>query len=102
MLDRLGELRDRFIGIPMLNAFPDTVVQMALQNHLANLVQGAFYRVYLYQDILAGNILVDHFVNGLYLSRDFIEPSVKVVRIHALTHLRTLPMIAGGVGPAHL
>lgn len=86
MLHRFREIRDRFVGVPVFDPFPDTMVQVALQNDLPNLMQGAFGRIDLNQDILAGNILVDHFIDRLKLPDDFIQASMQVIGIHTLPH----------------
>ena len=74
----------------MLDAVPDTVLDVSLQHHLAAAVKGGFRRVDLGQHILAGDVLVDHPVNGLYLADDLFQPAVQVVRVHALLHCRSL------------
>ena len=40
----------------------------------------------LHEDVLAGNILINHAVDGLNLADDLFEAPVKIRRIHALLH----------------
>ena len=70
----------------MLDAVPDAVLQVALQHHLARLVQGGFGGVDLGQHVLAGHILVHHAVDGLDLADDLAQAAVEVVGIHTLSH----------------
>ena len=86
MLDCFGKFRNRFVGIAMFNPFPDTMIQVSFQNNLSNLMQCSFCRIDLNQYILARDIIVYHFINGLELPDDFIKSSVKIIRIHTLTH----------------
>ena len=72
--------------LAVLDAIPDTVLDVAFQHHLPALVQGRLGRVDLGKDILAGNILVDHPVNGLHLPDDLFQPTVQIVGVHALSH----------------
>ena len=65
------EIFNGLVRIAMLNAITDTVFDMSLQNHLAAAMQRRLRGIDLGQDILAGNILIDHAVNGLHLTDDF-------------------------------
>jgi hypothetical protein len=79
----------------MFNAFSDTLVQVSFQNHLADFVQGVFSRVYLYKDILAGEVPVNYFVNCLNLPHYFINPPMQIFRIHTLAHIAVLLSVSG-------
>ena len=76
MLDGFGEFRNGLIGISVFDAVTHTVVQMSLQYDLPDFVQSTFGGIDLDQDILTGNILVHHFINGLELTDDFFQPAV--------------------------
>jgi hypothetical protein len=90
MLYRFGKVGYGFVSVAVFDAFPDAMVQMTLQNDLPHLMQRAFYRVYLDKDVFAGDIFVNHFINPLNLTGDFIEPFMQIARIHTLTHYPTL------------
>ena len=45
MLYRFGKIRDGFIRVAMLNPLTDTMVQVAFQNDLANLLQCTLCRI---------------------------------------------------------
>ena len=64
---------DRFIRIPVLNAIPDTVANMPLQNHLSASVKRRFGSIDLSKNILTGDIFIYHSVNRLNLTNDFLE-----------------------------
>ena len=78
MLDGFGKFRDSFIRVAVLDAIAHTVVQMALQHNLADLMQGAFGGVDLHKDVLTGDILIHHFIDSVHLSDDFFQSAVKV------------------------
>ena len=71
----------------MLNAIADTVFDVPLKHDLSAAVKCRFGGVDLGEDILARYVLVDHPVNGLYLTNDFFQTAVQVIRIHALFHI---------------
>ena len=77
---------DCFIRIPVLNAIPDTVANMPLQNHLSASVKRRFGSIDLSKNILTGDIFIYHSVNRLNLTNDFLESAVQIIRIHALSH----------------
>ena len=66
-------------NIPMLNAVFYTMVYMTFQNNLAHFVKSGLCRVDLGEDILTGDIFVDHPVDRLNLSDDFFQTAVKVI-----------------------
>ena len=70
----------------MRDAVFNAVAEMTFQNNLAAAVQRRLRGVDLGEDILAGDVLIDHAVDGLNLTDDFLESAVKVVGIHARTH----------------
>ena len=67
---------DCFIRIPVLNAIPDTVANMPLQNHLSASVKRRFGSIDLSKNILTGDIFIYHSVNRLNLTNDFLESAV--------------------------
>ena len=50
----LGEVLNGLVGVAVLDAIPDTVLDVAFQHHLPALVQGRLGRVDLGKDVLAG------------------------------------------------
>ena len=62
---------------------------MTLQHNLAAFVDCGLRRVHLGEDVLTGNILIHHPVNGLELSDNFLQSAVQIVRIHTLSHTST-------------
>ena len=62
---------DGLICITMFNAIADTMFDMAFQHYFSAAVEGRFGSVDLGEHILAGNVLVNHTVNGLYLADYF-------------------------------
>ena len=72
-LYRFGEVFNGFVCIAVFDAVPDTVLDVSLQNNLSAAVQGGFCGIDLRQNIFAGDILVDHAVNCLYLSDNFFS-----------------------------
>lgn len=83
------------VRIPVLNAVPDAVLDMTLQDHLAAPVEGGLGRVDLGQNILTGDVLVNHPINGLHLSDNFLQPAVQIVGVHTLSHSHSLHTIRG-------
>ena len=81
-----GKAFDRAVDVAVLDSVANTVVDVSFEHNLAAAMQRRFGGVDLHEDILAGNVLIDHAVNSLNLSDDFFEPAVKIFRIHALTH----------------
>ena len=86
---------DCFIRIPVLNAIPDTVANMPLQNHLSASVKRRFGSIDLSKNILTGDIFIYHSVNRLNLTNDFLESAMQIIRIHALSHNSRLHTIRG-------
>jgi hypothetical protein len=70
VLDRFGKVRNRLIRVAVLNPLADTVVQVAFQDDLPDLMQCALCGIDLDKDILAGDIFVHHFINSLDLAYD--------------------------------
>ena len=85
-LYRFGEVFNGFVCIAVFDAVPDTVLDVSLQNNLSAAVQGGFCGIDLRQNIFAGDILVDHAVNCLYLSDNFFQSAVQIVSVHTLFH----------------
>src|SRR5699024_4778505 len=79
----------------MFNAVPDTMSDMSLQHNLTCLIERGFRSIYLRKDILAGDIFIDHPVDGLDLSYDLCKPAVQVRGIHTLFHIPVLHTIRG-------
>jgi hypothetical protein len=90
MLYGFGKVGYGLVGIAMFDAFPDAVVQVPLQNDLPRLVQGFFYGIYLNKNILAGDVLINHFVDCPYLPADSVQPFMQIIRIHTLAHYTIL------------
>ena len=74
----LGEALDSLIRISMLDAVPDAVLDVAFQNHLTGLVQGRLGGIDLGKDVFAGDIFVDHAVDGLNLADDLFQSAVQI------------------------
>ena len=72
------EALDGLISVPMLNAVPDAVLDVAFQNHLTGLVQGRLGGIDLGKNVFAGDILVDHAVNGLNLADNLFQSAVQI------------------------
>ena len=85
-LHGLGEFLNGLVGVAVLDAVPHAVLDVTFQHDLPTLVQGGFGSVDLGENILAGDVLVHHAVNGLYLTDDLFQTAVQVVGIHALLH----------------
>ena len=75
-LHRFCKALDGFVCISVFDAVAHTVLDMAFQHNLPALMQGRFRRVDLGKDILAGNVLIHHAVDGLHLPDDFPEPAI--------------------------
>ena len=56
----------------MLQSVPDTVLNMTFQNYFSTSVKGRFCGIDLGKNVLTGNILVDHAINGLNLADNYI------------------------------
>jgi len=87
-LDRLGEFLYGLVGVAVLNALDDAVAYVPLEDDLPAFMQGGLGGIYLGEHILAGDILVDHLVNGLHLADYLFESPMKVRQIHALLHTK--------------
>ena len=83
------------VRVPVLDPVPDTVLDVALQDHLSAAVERGFRGVDLGQHILARHVLVHHAVDGLYLSDDLFQAAVQVFRIHTLLHVHDLHTYRG-------
>ncbi len=94
-LDCLGEPGNSVFCIAMFDSVADAVADMAFKDDLANPVQGRLGSVNLGEDVLAGNILVNHAVYGLDLSYDFVETAVQVCLVHALLHKKNMRASCG-------
>ena len=66
------EIFNRLVRVAMLNSITDAVFDMSLQNHLTAAMQRGLGCINLGQDIFTGNILIDHAVNRLHLTDDFL------------------------------
>ena len=75
---RLGEALDSLIRVPVLDAVPDAVLDVAFQNHLTGLVQGRLGGIDLGKDVFAGDILVDHAVDGLNLANNLFQSAMQI------------------------
>ena len=84
--DRLREAFYRLVRVAVLDAVAHAVVDVPLEDYLPDAVERGLRRVYLREHVLARDVLVHHPVDGFDLAYDFIEPSVKVLRVHALSH----------------
>ena len=85
-LDCLCEVLDCLLCIPMFDAVPDTVLYMTFENNLAAAMKGRLCSVDLGEQIFAGNVLVHHTVNCLYLSNNLFQSPVKILAVHAFFH----------------
>lgn len=85
-LDRGGKAFKRLIHIAVGDAVADAVLDVSFEHDFAAAVECGFRRVDLGEDVLAGDVLVDHPVNGLYLPDDLFQSAVQIVRVHALPH----------------
>ena len=94
-LHSLGKALDSLFRVSVLNAVPDAVLDVPLQNDFSASVQSGFCGIDLGENILAGHVFVHHPVNGLYLSDDFFQPAVQVFCIHTLFHVQVLHTIRG-------
>ena len=87
MLQRLGEVLDDFIRVPLLDAIAHAMPQMPFENHQPYAMQRAIRRVYLRQDVLARHILVYHLLDAVQLSDDPVQPHMQLFRpIYASPH----------------
>ena len=92
-LDRLRKVLDRFVRVAVLDAVTHAVLDVPLENDLAAAVQRGLGRIDLRKNILAGNVLVHHAVDGLHLTDDLFEPTVQIVGVHTLFHrLASIPV----------
>lgn len=71
-LHGFGKIRNGLIRVAMLDTVAHTMLDMSFQDHLSGLMQSRFGGIDLCKNIFAGNILIDHAVNRLYLTNDFL------------------------------
>lgn len=86
VLDRFCKLGDGGVGIAFGDAVAHAVLQVPFKDDLSCFMKGALGGIDLHEDVLAGDILVNHAVDGLNLADDLFEAPVKIRRIHALLH----------------
>ena len=86
MFNRFCELGNRGIGITLRDAVAHAVLQVPFQDNLPHFMKRTLGGIDLHEDVLAGNILINHAVDGLNLADDLFEAPVKIRRIHALLH----------------
>lgn len=86
-LNGFREIFNCLIGVTVFDAIPDTVLDMPFQYNFSAAMERGFGGIDLRQYILAGDILVDHTVDSLYLSNDFFQTTMQIICIHALFHL---------------
>ena len=89
MFYRLGEFGYGLICVAVFDAVADAVVQMTFEDDLPDLVERLYRGVYLDQNILAGDILIHHFIDRVYLTDYFTEPPVQIIGVHTLFHILT-------------
>ncbi len=70
----------------MLDPVAHAVLDMPLQNDLSAAVERGFCGVDLCKHILAGDILIHHTLDRLYLTDYLLQPAVQIFGIHALLH----------------
>jgi len=87
-----GEIGYGLVGITMFDAFFDTVVKVAFQNHLPDFMQSAFNSVDLNQNILTGDLFFNHFPYASYLAFNFFQPGFSFWYIYALSHYSHLKL----------
>ena len=71
--DCLGKAFDGLVGVAMLCAVTDAVLDMTLENHLSAAVKCGLGCVYLSRYVLAWNVLIYHSVYSLHLSDYFLS-----------------------------
>src|SRR5262249_33746017 len=83
-LEQLAELADHLVVAALVEAGPDTAVQVALQQDALQLVDGPLDRIGLFQDVDAVLILVDHLADPLQVALDVGQPPeyVRFGRLH--------------------
>ena len=83
-LDCSGKALERFVHIAVGDSVADAVLDVPFEHDLAAAVERGFRRVDLGENALAGDVLVDHPVNGLCLPDDLFQSAVQIVCVHAL------------------
>ena len=78
-------------NIAVFDAVFYTMINVSFKNNLTDFVKGGFRRIDLREYVFAGNILINHTVDRLNLSDDLLQSSVKVIRIHTLSHIQIPP-----------
>lgn len=87
MLQCLGEVLNRRVGVALLNTLAYAVAEMSFKDDKANTVQRAVGSTELGKDVLAGNILAYHLLNTVQLSDDSVDPDLERVCIsHTVPH----------------
>lgn len=73
ILNGFGKFINRCLCVTMFDAVFDAVLQVPFEHHLPHFLNGALDGINLDQNVLAGHVLVDHAVNRLDLSLDFLS-----------------------------
>lgn len=89
IFDCLGKLCDRLIGVSAFDAVADAVAQVPFKNHLSDFVQGALRGADLKENILAGNIPLDHAVDAVALADHLMNTAMQSLQIHTVFHRLT-------------
>ena len=79
MFESLYEIGDGLFGVALFDAAADAVLEVSLEYYLPDLVQRVLRRVYLDEDIFAGDVLADHPLDGVHLSRDLPQPQMQIL-----------------------
>lgn len=73
VLNRFCKLGDGCIGIALGDAVAHAVLQVPFKDDLSCLMKSALGGINLHEDVLAGDILVNHAVDGLNLADDLLR-----------------------------
>ena len=76
MLDRFRKLSNGFVCVTVFDPVFDAVIQMTFKHNLTNFMHCGLCRIDLDEDILAWNILIDHFIDCIQLPDDLFQPAV--------------------------
>ena len=85
-LQGFGKVGDSFFRVAGFDAFPDAVRQVPLQDNQPNAVHCALDGVDLNENLLAGNVFVNHLLNRVELSDSLVDSYVQFVGIDTFMH----------------
>ena len=81
-----GKVGDGFFRVAGFDAFSDAVRQMPLQDNQPNAVHCALDGVDLNENLLAGSVFVNHFLNRVKLSNRLVDSYMQFVGIDTFMH----------------